>query len=84
MIKRFAIFAFVPLIAAAMPVQAQTFNKVQSQALMSGRLDDKVMQHITIGGRPALSAIADYVSAGQKMVEHVTWVDGEILSAIVP
>jgi hypothetical protein len=51
---------------------------------MSGRLDDKVMQHITIGGRPALSAIADYVSAGQKMVEHVTWVDGEILSAIVP
>jgi hypothetical protein len=59
---------------------------------MSGRLDAKVVQrnnfqgykfrpesvqHTTIGGRPALSAIADYVGAGQKMVEYVTWVDGE-------
>jgi hypothetical protein len=35
------------------------------------------VQHITIGGRPALSAIADYVRAGQKMVEYLTWVDGE-------
>jgi hypothetical protein len=30
----------------------------------------------TIGRRPVLSA-PDYVSAGQKMVEYVTWVDGE-------
>jgi hypothetical protein len=161
MIKWFPIFALVPLIAVAIPVHAQTSDKVQAkaqslgtvekgvyhhnltgieftlptdwvivsqapstqqgaqvvklknsisnevatvwlkrrnadpadlQALMSGRLDDKVMQrnnfqdykyrsesvrHITIGGRPALSAVADYVSIGQKMVEYVTWVDGE-------
>jgi hypothetical protein len=62
------------------------------EALMSGRLDDKAMprsnlhgykyrsesvRHTTIGGRPALSAVADYVSIGEKMVEYVTWVDGE-------
>jgi hypothetical protein len=62
------------------------------QALMSGRLDDKVtqrnnfqgykyrtesVQHTTVGGRPALSAVADYVSTGQKMVEYQTWVDGQ-------
>ncbi len=62
------------------------------QALMNGRLDDKVIQrnnfqdykyrsesvqHITIGGRPALSAVADYVSTGQKMAEYLTWIDGE-------
>ncbi len=62
------------------------------EVLMKGRLDDKAsqrnnfqdyrdrpesVQHLTIGGRPALSAVADYVSAGQKMVEYLTWVDGE-------
>lgn len=162
MTKRFSVFVFVSLIAAAIPVQAQTSNKAQSaeaqwfgtlengvyhhnltgiefilptdwvivsqalasqrgaqvvklknsisnevatvwlkrrnadpadiQALMSGRLDDKTIQrnnfqgykyrtesvqHTTIGGRPALTAVADYVSTGQKMVEYVTWVDGE-------
>ena len=59
---------------------------------MSGRLDDKAIQrnnlqgyqyrtesvqHLTVGGRPALSAVADYASVGQKMVEYLTWVDGE-------
>jgi hypothetical protein len=67
-------------------------DRADIPALMSGRLDAKVVQrnnfqgykfrpesvqHTTIGGRPALSAIADYVGAGQKMVEYVTWVDGE-------
>ena len=62
------------------------------QALMNQRLDDKLaernnfqdykfraesVQHLTIGGRPALSAVADYVSTGQKMVEYLTWFDGE-------
>ena len=61
-------------------------------ALMSERLDVKATQrnnfegykyradsvrNTTIGGRPALSAVADYVSHGQKMVEYLTWVDGE-------
>ncbi|MGD0298707.1 MAG: hypothetical protein ABSE86_16510 [Bryobacteraceae bacterium] len=67
------------------------------QALMSGRLDDKVIQrnnfqgykyrpesvqHTTVGGRPALSAVADYLTAGQKMVEYLTWIDGESSRAL--
>jgi hypothetical protein len=67
-------------------------NPEDIEAMMNQRLDDKAaqrnnfqnykyrtesVQHITIGGRPALSAIADYVRAGQKMVEYLTWVDGE-------
>lgn len=62
------------------------------ESLMSGRLDVKVaqrnnfqsykyrpdsVQHTTIGGRPALSAVADYVSVGKKRVEYLTWIDGE-------
>jgi hypothetical protein len=35
------------------------------------------VHHTTINGNPALSAVADYVMAGQKMVEYLTWVDGE-------
>jgi len=62
------------------------------EPLMNGRLDDKIVQrnnfqgykyrpesvqHANIGGRPALRAVADYVSAGRNMVECLTWVDGE-------
>ncbi|HXW92902.1 MAG TPA: hypothetical protein VEK33_20300 [Terriglobales bacterium] len=62
------------------------------QALMNDRLAVKAVQrnnfqsytyrpesvqHTTINGHPALSAIADYVMAGQKMVEYLTWIDGE-------
>jgi len=35
------------------------------------------VQKTTIGGQPALSAVADYVRAGRRMVEYLTWVDGE-------
>jgi hypothetical protein len=59
---------------------------------MHQRLDNKViernnfqdykyksesMQHLTISGRPALGAVVDYVGTGQKMVEYLTWIDGE-------
>jgi len=61
-------------------------------ALMSRRLDSKLaqrnnfegykyradsIQNTTIGGRPALTAIADYTRGGKAMVEYLTWVDGE-------
>jgi len=36
---------------------------------------DSVRQ-TTIGGKPALSAVADYVRAGQQMVEYLTWIEG--------
>jgi hypothetical protein len=67
-------------------------EKADLEALMKDRLDVKAtqrnnfqgytyrpesVQHTTINGRPALSAVADYVIAGQKMVEYLTWVDGE-------
>jgi hypothetical protein len=73
-------------------IKRRNANPEDLAALMSGRLDDKTMQrnnfqgykyraesvqHTTIGGRPALSAVADYVSVGQKMVEYLTWIDGE-------
>jgi hypothetical protein len=72
-------------------------------ALMSQRLDAKAAQrnsfqgykyrtqsvrHSTIGGRPALSVVADYVSAGRSMAEYLTWIDGEksriVFAARVP
>jgi hypothetical protein len=72
-------------------------EKADLQALMNDRLDAKAtqrnnfqsyayrpesVQHTTINGRPALSAVADYVMAGQKMVEYLTWVDGEKSRAV--
>jgi hypothetical protein len=35
------------------------------------------VKHTTIGGQPALSAVADYVRIGQHMVESLTSVEGE-------
>lgn len=73
-------------------IKRRDANAEDLNALMSGRLDEKAIQrnnlegykyrpesvqHLAIGGRPALSAVADYVIAGQKMVEYLTWVDGE-------
>ena len=67
------------------------------QALMNDRLDVKAVQrgnfqrytyrpdsvqHTMINGRPALSAVANYVMAAQKMVEYLTWVDGEKSRAV--
>jgi hypothetical protein len=34
------------------------------------------VQRTTIGEHPAISAVADYVSAGQQKVEYITWIDG--------
>lgn len=71
--------------------------------MLDRRLDSKLMQrnnfeaykhrtssvqHLTIGGKAALTAIADYVSAGQNMVEYLTWINGEksrvVFSARMP
>jgi hypothetical protein len=72
-------------------------EKANLEALMNDRLDVKAaqrnsfqsyryrtesVQHTTINGRPALCAVADYVMAGQKMVEYLTWVDGEKSRAV--
>ena len=35
----------------------------------------------TVGGRPALSCVADFTRNGAKMVEYLTWVSGEHASA---
>jgi hypothetical protein len=73
-------------------LKARVADPADIPAVMDRRLDTRVMQrnnfdgykfrsesvrHTTIGGQPALSAIADYVSNGQPMVEYVTWVDGQ-------
>lgn len=72
-------------------------EKADLEALMNDRLDVKAMQRnnfqsytyrpenvqrTTINGHPALSAVADYVMAGQKMVEYLTWIDGEKSRAV--
>jgi hypothetical protein len=60
--------------------------------MMDQRLDSKAAQRnnfegyryrsesvrrSTIGGQPALSAVADYIRTGEKMAESLTWIDGE-------
>jgi len=67
-------------------------DPTETEALMKARLDDKLIQrnnfqnykyreesvqYTTIGGRPALSAIADYKTGERPMVECLTWVDGD-------
>jgi hypothetical protein len=73
-------------------MKARSVNPADIPALMDTRLDSKAaqrnnfegytyrpdsVQKTTIGGQPALSAVADYVRTGQRMVEYLTWVDGE-------
>jgi hypothetical protein len=79
-------------VIATVWLKSRTVDPADIPALMSRRLGSKLaqrnnfegyryrpesVQNSTIGGRPALSAVADYVQAGQKMVEYLTWVDGE-------
>lgn len=40
------------------------------------------VQRTAINGHPAPSGVADYVMAGQKMVEYLAWVDGEKRRAV--
>jgi hypothetical protein len=73
-------------------LQRRTIDTASIPAAMSRRLDSKVaqrnnfegykfrsdsVQQTTIGGKPALSAVADYMRTGQQMVEYITWIDGE-------
>ena len=73
-------------------LKARVADPADIPAEMNSRLDARLAQrnnfegykyrsesvrHTIIGGQPALSAVADYVRTGQKMVEYVTWIDGE-------
>lgn len=90
-------------IIATVWFKARTVNPADIAALMDRRLDSKVIQrnnfqgykyrpesvqHTTIGGQPAVTAIADYVRAGKPRVEYLTWIDGEksrvVFSARMP
>jgi hypothetical protein len=79
-------------VIATVWLKQRTINPDNIAALMDRRLDAKVAQRnnfqgytyrsdsvkkSTVNGRPSLSAVADYVRTGQKMVEYVTWIDGE-------
>jgi len=79
-------------LTATVWMKVRTVDPANIPALMGRRLDDKAaqrnnfqgytyradsVQHTTIGGQPALSAVADYQRTGQHMVESLTWVDGE-------
>jgi hypothetical protein len=79
-------------VIATVWLKPRTVDPAAIPGLMSRRLDSKLAQrnnfegytyrsdsvrNSTIGGRPALSAVADYVRAGQKMTEYLTWIDGE-------
>jgi hypothetical protein len=79
-------------VIATVWLKPRTVDPANIPALMSRRLDSKMaqrnnfegytyrtesVQNTTIGGKPALSAVADYVRTGQKMVEYLTWIDGE-------
>jgi hypothetical protein len=84
-------------VVATVWMKRRNAEKADLQALMNDRLDVKAtqrnnfqnytyrtesVQHTTVNGRPALSVVADYVMAGQKMVEYLTWVDGEKSRAV--
>jgi hypothetical protein len=73
-------------------MKARNIDPANIPAVMERRLDTRTMQrndfegyryraesvqHSTVGGQQALSAVADYLRAGQKMVESSTWIDGE-------
>ena len=47
----------------------------QRNNFQSYRFRPDSVQRTTIGGHPAISAVADYVSAGQQKVEYITWID---------
>jgi hypothetical protein len=79
-------------IVAVVWLKRRNADPADIPAMMSRRLDSKAAQRnnfegykfrtdsvrqSTIGGRPALSAVADYVRTGQQMVEYLTWIDGE-------
>ncbi len=78
-------------------LKARTIDVASIPAVMNRRLDSKVAQRnnfqgytfradsvrqTTIGGKPALSAVANYVQAGRQMVEYITWIDGEKSRAV--
>jgi len=73
-------------------LKARAVNAADLPALLSRRLDSKAAQRnnfegykyrdgsehqFEVSGKPALSAIADYVRNGRQMSEYITWVDGE-------
>jgi hypothetical protein len=79
-------------VVATVWLKARTADPANVPAMLERRLDSKAIQrnnfegykyrpesvqHTTIGGQPALSAIADYVQTGQQRVEYLTWIDGE-------
>ena len=47
----------------------------QRNNFQSYRFRPDSVQRTTIGGHPAIGAVADYVSAGQLKVEYITWID---------
>jgi hypothetical protein len=47
---------------------------MQRNNFVSYRYRPESIQHTTIGGQQALTAIADYVSHQGKMVEYLTWI----------
>jgi len=73
-------------------MKARIIDPSHIEAMLDRRLDAKAaqrnnfegyryraesIQKTTIGGKQALSAVADYTRAGEQMVEYLTWVDGE-------
>jgi hypothetical protein len=72
-------------------LKARPIDPADIPALLNRRLDNRIkernnfegykyrsesVRQSTIGGQPALSAVADYLRNGQQMVEYVTWIEG--------
>jgi hypothetical protein len=73
-------------------MKARTVDPADIPALLNRRIDNRMRERnnfeaykyrsesvlqTTIGGKPALSGIADYLRNGQQMAEYTTWVEGE-------
>ena len=79
-------------VIATVWMKARTVDAADIPALLNRRIDNRMKDRnnfeaykyrsesvlqTNIGGKPALSGIADYLRNGQQMAEYTTWVEGE-------
>jgi hypothetical protein len=56
---------------------SRVFRRVGRPNWPHSRSASRLVRQTIVGDKPALSAVADYASAGQQMVEYITWIDGQ-------
>lgn len=68
---------------AALATNPESKAKLRTPTLPDYRVRPDSIQRRTVGGRPALSCIADYTSGQIEFSEYLTWISGENAGAQV-